>query len=57
MLSYPIDSLTLSALIDNLLENKDITVVSKGQKPLIEATNIKNIISPHEGGYILIKWS
>lgn len=55
-MTSPVDSLLVSALIDHLLEDKDITIVSKGQKILIEAPNVKNIISIHDGGYILIKW-
>lgn len=47
-----------SMFIWHLLKHKRYTIVTKAQTSLgLEGEGIKNIISPHDGGYILIKWS
>ena len=51
-----LSDLTRKLLI--LLWGKNVSIITKAQTNLgLEGDNVKNIISPNDGGYILIKWS
>lgn len=46
------------ALWHIICDREHCSIVTKASTNLgLEGDNVKNIISPHEGGYILIRWS
>jgi hypothetical protein len=50
--------LSIVLKIGHALKGKQFTIVTKSQESLgLASENIKTIISPHDGGYILIRWS